>query len=170
MMKIFNKFFVSLSVMILGSGSAFAIDLPETMKQTMAHETAGMPSLLNLVISMIVVIALIYVTGWIYNKLNIVNREKLAKMGAKDTETHRFTVLQSMPLGQHRHMYSVEMNGKILLIGSTPSHINLIREFDKAGNHAPSQEDVSSKLEEDITEDVKNGNVDIEELFKKYKN
>ena len=43
----------------------------------------------------------------------------------------RFNIIQSMSLGQQRHIYSIEMNNKILLIGSTPNHINLIKEFDK---------------------------------------
>lgn len=38
---------------------------------------SDMPSLLNLVISMILVIGLIYLTGWVYQKLNRVNQAKL---------------------------------------------------------------------------------------------
>ena len=57
-----------------------AIEIPDAMKQTMAQEVSGMPSLLNLVVSMILVIAMIYLTGWIYNKLNIVNKNKLKSL------------------------------------------------------------------------------------------
>ena len=72
--------------------------------------------MLQLVVSMVVVIALIYVTGWIYSKLNIVNRNNLKKLAQKEFDTDRFTVLQSMSLGQQRHLYSIEMNGKVLLV------------------------------------------------------
>lgn len=174
MIKFINKFFVSLSIMFLAAGSAYSLDLPASMKQTMANETAGMPSLLNLVVSMIVVIGLIYVTGWIYNKLNIINRDKLNRLGARDIEAHKFKVLQSMPLGQHRHIYSIEMNGKVLLVGSTPSHISLIKEFDKENNaKLNSQEIVSGKNEGQSfteTDDSSAASSDIEELFRKYKN
>lgn len=77
------------------------------------------------------VIGLIYVTGWIYTKLNIVNRQKLDKINKDNSDGSRFTVLQSMSLGQQRHLYSIEMNNKVFLVASTPSHINVLKEFDK---------------------------------------
>lgn len=166
-----KKIFVSILVILGSVNSSFAVEIPSVMKQTMAQDPIGMPSLLNLVVSMVVVIGLIYVTGWIYAKLNVVNREKLAKLD-KNAESQKFTVLQTMPLGQQRHIYSIEMNGKILLVGSTPSHINLIKEFDKNNN----LNDSMTVLDEtkhtscfDVAEDNKK-TIDIDELYKKYKN
>lgn len=168
-MNMINKFFVSIFIPLASVNSAFALDLPESMKETMARETAGMPSLLNLVVSMVIVIAMIYLTGWIYNKLNIVNRNKLKKMAQSDSDAQRFTVLQSMPLGQQRHLYSIEMNGKILLVGSTPSHINLIKEFDKAkSDETEDANEVQTKEYSAAEEQIRQA-VDIDELYKKYK-
>lgn len=168
-MNMINKFFVSIFIPLASVNSAFALDLPESMKETMARETAGMPSLLNLVVSMVIVIAMIYLTGWIYNKLNIVNRNKLKKMAQSDSDAQRFTVLQSMPLGQQRHLYSIEMNGKILLVGSTPSHINLIKEFDKAkSEETEAANEVQTKEYSAAEEQIRQA-VDIDELYKKYK-
>lgn len=161
-----KKIFVSILVILGSINSSFAVELPSVMKQTMAQDPIGMPSLLNLVVSMAVVIGLIYVTGWIYAKLNVVNREKLAKLD-KSAESQRFTVLQSMPLGQQRHIYSIEMNGKILLVGSTPSHINLIKEFDKNNDSITFlQEEKNTRCVEDENKKT----IDIDELYKKYKN
>lgn len=170
-MNIINKVYVSLFLVICACNTSFALELPEAMKNTMANETAGMPSLLNLIISMVVVIGMIYVTGWIYSKLNIVNRNKLKQMAKKDLDAHRFTVLQSMPLGQQRHLYSIEMNGKVLLVGSTPSHINLIKEFDKDYNKSEQDETGISESNEFTPEEEQiRKAVDIDELYKKYKN
>ena len=89
----------------------------------------------------------------------------------KSADSSRFTVLQSMPLGQQRHIYTIEMNGKILLVGSTPSQINLIKEFDKADCidvadfSFQSLDDNKSSLSKE-----KDQSVNIDELYKKYKN
>lgn len=161
-----KKIIYTLSLVFAVAGSAFAVELPGVMKQAMVHET-GMPSLLNLVVSMVLVIAMIYATGWIYNKLNIVNRDKLNKMNAKGIDANRFNVIQTMPLGQNRHLYSIEMNGKIILIGSTPSHINVLKEF--ALDETDTDKQILDNSDESKLSTSKR-NIEIDELYKKYKN
>ncbi len=162
-----NSLFLTLFCFFATTGSAFAVNLPDAMKQSMSQQDYGIPSVMNLVLSMIFVIALIYITGWVYTKLNIVNRKNIAKI-AESKDKARFNIIQSMSLGQQRHIYSVEMNNKILLIGSTPSHINLIKEFDK------------NKFDDTVDTDNEKGNIEnitdsqskttsIDELYKKYK-
>ena len=171
-MRGLNKLFLSLFTVLLSVNSSFAVDIPDSMKQAMATETVGMPSMLQLVVSMVVVIALIYITGWIYSKLNIVNRNNLKKLAQKEFDTDRFTVLQSMSLGQQRHLYSIEMNGKVLLVGSTPSHINLIKEFDKdeeirLNEQLEKLSDTETNTNPQPAENTKSLNID--EIYKKYK-
>lgn len=161
-----KKLILMFYVMCASTNNVFAVEIPHIMKETMSHET-GMPSLLNLIVSMVLVIGMIYVTGWIYNKLNIVNRDKLAKINSKGIDSNRFNVIQTMPLGQQRHLYSIEMNGKVFLIGSTPSHINVLKEFDTE-IEPEEEEKKDSLLEQAVKRNV--GNTDIDELYKKYKN
>lgn len=161
-----KKLILMLYVTCAVTNSAYAVEIPHLMKETMSHE-AGMPSILNLIVSMVLVIGMIYVTGWIYNKLNIVNRDKLAKINSKGIDSNRFNVIQTMPLGQQRHLYSIEMNGKVFLIGSTPSHINVLKEFDTEIEQEESEKK-DSLLEQAVKRNV--GNTDIDELYKKYKN
>lgn len=97
-----KKIFLSLFVLLGTANLSFAVELPSVMKQTMAQDPIGMPSLLNLVLSMVFVIALIYFTGWVYAKLNVINKDKLKKITSDNTDCKRFAVLQSMPLGQQR--------------------------------------------------------------------
>jgi flagellar biogenesis protein FliO len=74
-----------------------------------------------------------------------------------------------MSLGQQRQIYTIEMNGKILLVGSTPSQINLIKEFDCINDvNTAISGDNSNSASEIIKQEEKS--VDIDELFKKYKN
>lgn len=163
-----KKFLLVLPLFLITSGMSYAVELPSVMKQTMAQDPIGMPGMVNLVLSMVIVIALIYATGWIYTKLNIINKDKLKKITSSQNDKERFSVLQSMPLGQQRHIYSIEMNGKILLIGSTPSHINLIKEFDKNEivNEIP-VEQVSSKPEEN--KQKLKSSLNLDEIYRKYK-
>ena len=166
MSRIITKLSALLAVILITINSAnAAIEIPDAMKQTMAQEVSGMPSLLNLVVSMILVIAMIYLTGWIYNKLNIVNKNKLKSLANNDTDLKKFTVIQSMPLGQQRYIYTVEMAGKILLVGSTPSHINLLKEFSE--NDFVVQNTISNQ-KTDVSNEKENS-VNIDELYKKYK-
>ncbi len=163
-----KKMLYIFSFLMLSSDSVFAVDIPHAMKQTMTHG-AGMPSLLNLVVSMMLVIGLIYATGWVYSKLNVINRDKLNKIVSGSDDDFKFTVLQSMPLGQQRNLYSIKMQNKILLVGSTPSHINLLKEFDF---EAVQEVEVtkSEKVVSSIESDVETRSVNIDELYKKYKN
>lgn len=144
---------------------AIAVEIPQSMKSAMSSELSGMPSLLNLVVSMVIVIGLIYVTGWIYSKLNILNRNKLKQLAKDEMDNYKFNVVQSMPLGQQRQLYSIEMNGKILLVGSTPTQINLIKEFDKTPAPTKTEDDKST-----VTDDYWAETVNIDDLYKKYKN
>lgn len=144
---------------------ALAVELPQTMKSAMSSEISGMPSLLNLVVSMVIVIGLIYITGWIYSKLNIINRNKLKQLTKDDFDSYKFNVIQSMSLGQQRQLYSIEMNGKVLLVGSTPSHISLLKEFDKDEPNTEEHKNCSN-VEKDYLDDP----INIDDLYKKYKN
>lgn len=162
-----KKILYALFVFICVTAPSYAVHLPESMKQSMRHDY-GIPSFTQLIISMVLVVGLIYFTGWIYTRLNIVNRKQLSKIASDKKDSVRFTVLQSMPLGQQRHIYTIEMNGKILLVGSTPSHINLIKEFDSIEDVDLNISD-NSVIENESEPKNANQKIDIDELYKKYK-
>lgn len=165
-----KKLFILFFAIFGATNCSFAVNIPSAMKETMA-QNYGMPSLLQLVISMVLVICLIYVTGWIYTKLNIVNRKKLGQISSESGESSRFTVLQSMSLGQQRQIYTIEMNGKILLVGSTPSQINLIKEFDKGSMPKALENEINFESEYKEPENNKSRtDIDIDALYQKYKN
>ena len=179
-MNLLKKSCLIISTFVLSTGSAFAVQLPGSLR---AHNDYGMPSLLNLVVSMFVVIGLIYATGWVYTKLNVLNKNKLGKLGAKSDEKNKFSILQSMPLGQQRHIYSIEMNGKVLLVGATPSHISLIKEFDSKDENKCScdcieipylnieelnKESMSQKTQTQ-NKDTVFGNSNLKDLYEKYR-
>lgn len=163
-----KKIFLSLFLLFGAVNSSFAVEIPDVMRKTMAQDPIGATGILQLVISMAFVIGLIYVTGWIYTKLNIVNRQKLDKINKDNSNGSRFTVLQSMSLGQQRHLYSIEMNNKVFLVASTPSHINVLKEFDK--ELCTDKQDIIVENEVPVKQENVRTNIDIDELYKKYKN
>jgi flagellar biosynthetic protein FliO len=132
------------------------------MKESMVNDY-GMPSLVQLIFSLFFVIALIYFTGWFYQKLNLLNKKQLSKLDSS-SDLYRFSILQSVSLGQQRQLYTLKMNDKMLLIGSTPNNINLLKEFDV---ESAENIQVSAASNE---QSPKNNTLDIDELYKKYKN
>ena len=135
------------------------VSVPESMKNAMKTQS-DMPSLLNLVISMVLVIGLIYFTGWIYQKLNKINNSKLKD---KFADKNTFKIVSSLPLGSQKNLYAVEFNDKILVVGATQNNITILKDYDK---------DADSSLEEELAKTAKidENTRELAELYKKYKN
>jgi flagellar biosynthetic protein FliO len=160
---IMKRLYAVLYFILANTGMAFAA-VPETMKHAMKTESS-LPSLLNLIISMVVVIALIYFTGWIYQKLSKINGRK--SRNEDFFEKNNFKVISSLPLGQQKNLYAVEINDKILVIGATQNNISLIKEINNGENAAIFSENVEEKNGGDNINENINENLDI--IFNKYK-
>lgn len=81
-----------------------------------------------MIFGLVFVICLIYLTGFIYQKLVGINT-KLNKKVLDIPDLNKAKIVSTTPTGQGQNLLVVEVNGKILLIGATPSNINLLREF-----------------------------------------
>lgn len=157
-----KRLFAVLYIAFVNISTACAsVSVPSSMKQAMKGENSDMPSILNLVLSMAIVIALIYFTGWVYQKLNKINRKKLTESDLLDK--NNFKVVASMPLGQQKNLYAVEINGKVLVLGATAQNISLIKEFDNSENV-----ELKTIFEETEQNDEKADG--LEAIYKKYKN
>lgn len=86
------------------------------------------PNIMSIIFALLFVIAMIYVTGIIYSKLNVVGA-KAAKKQFDDYDLNRAVVLSTTQLGQNRNLHVIEVNGKCYLIGATVNSINLIKEL-----------------------------------------
>lgn len=161
---------------------AYAAVIPDSMKQAMQTEYSGMPSLLNLVVSLVIVVALIYITGIVYSRMSRSDKFKLGLKSNEDYAKSRFTILSSLPLGQNKNLYSIEINGKILVIGATQQNITLLKEFDKGieteikeaitepkqtkSTVAKKDNDLSGKIDfEDLDKNLN----DISSIYRKYR-
>lgn len=87
------------------------------------------PSIFHAVFSLIIVLGLIYLVGFIYQKLTIFN-EKITNKNEKN-EINKFKIINTTSIGQGKFLHIVEINNKFLALGSTPNNINFLREFSK---------------------------------------
>lgn len=128
-----KKYLSIISIMIISTIHAvcFAIDsVSPEVSQALKNQTAE-PGLSQIMFALIVVVALIYITGLIYSKLNIVGA-KTVQNQLKNYDLSRVVVLSTTQLGPNKNLHVIELNSKRYLIGATPSSINLIRELEPA--------------------------------------
>jgi len=86
------------------------------------------PGFGTIVFALIVVISLIYITGLIYSKLNIVGAKTVQEQ-LKNYDLSKVVVISTTQLGQGKNLHVIELNSQRYLIGATVNSINLIKEL-----------------------------------------
>ena len=154
-----NKYLILLMTFICSVQKGFcevealSPDLSTSLKvHTAQHE----PGIFSIVIALLVVICLIYVTGIIYSKLNVLGSNTVKKQ-LKNYDLTSAVVLSTTQLGQNRNLHVIEVGGERLLVGATQTSINLVKDLGSADNP------VENKPEENKVEIV-----DDFDLHKKY--
>jgi len=178
-----NKFLVSLFCLFMYAQQTMAVvTIPDSMKNAMKG-TPQTPGLFNIVASLLIVIVMIYVVGWVYTKLSHINSKSIFK-APKLVEKNKPKIISGITLGQNRNLYVVELNNKYLVLGVTPNNVNLIKEFDKQDvsdtDEILKQAVISDNKENDKKEESpvdllfkeekpqNNQNKEIEDICKKY--
>lgn len=121
-------------------------------------DTSNEPGIMSVIFSLVIVICLIYVTGLIYSKLNLVGA-KTVKEQLKKHELSTVAILSTTQLGQNKNLHVIEVDNKKLLIGATAHSINLIKEL-------PCETIISGGKE--LVQENKTANEQNEEIYKKY--
>lgn len=122
--------FLIMGMFMIGAQAAFSATeavspaLEDSLKSHQ-HE----PGFLSVIFALLVVVFLIYITGVIYSKLNLVSA-KTVKEQLKNHDLSRAFVLSTTQLGQGKNLHVIELHEKRYLIGATPNSINLIKELD----------------------------------------
>ncbi len=128
--KKIKKLFYTL-LLFLYSTAVFAMDSPYSspeFSEVLKHDNYE-PNYFTLVFGLIIVICLIYFTGYFYQKLIGVN-SKINKKTNDFNDLYKVDIISTTSLGQGKFIYVVEINGKCLVLGATENQINLLREFD----------------------------------------
>ena len=122
--------FLITSIFILTAQKALCITeavSPELEKSLKTH--ANEPGIMSIVFALLFVIFLIYITGLIYSKLNIVGARTVQEQ-LKNYDLNKAVVLSTTQLGQGKNLHVIELNNKRFLIGVGQDSINLIKEFE----------------------------------------
>ena len=99
------------------------------------------PNWFSMIFGLFLVIGLVYLTGFLYQKLTKV---KIAKT---ENELHKIEIISTASIGQGRNLHVIKVNGEYLLIGATQNQISYLKEFNK--------EDIKN-LQEKLDENSKN--------------
>lgn len=124
-----NKYLFLISIILLTVQKAFCAveeaspELSHSLKNN-AHE----PGFGSIVFALIVVISLIYITGLIYSKLNIVGAKTVQEQ-LRNYDLSKVVVVSTTQLGQGKNLHVIELNNQRYLIGATINSINLIKEL-----------------------------------------
>lgn len=119
--------FLGLAI-ILSFGQCFAVEAVSPELQESLKVTTSEPNLLSIIFALLVVIFLIYITGFIYTKLNIAGA-RVVKEQLKNYDLSKVIVISTTQLGQNKNLHVIEINNQRLLISATPESINLIKEL-----------------------------------------
>lgn len=82
------------------------------------------PNYFSLFFGLFVVISLVYITSYVYQKLIKV------KINQDDTDIYKIDILSTTSLGQNKSLHIIKANGKCMLIGATQNNITLIKDIE----------------------------------------
>lgn len=100
--------------------------ITSNIKYALKRSTDG--SYVSVIIALGVVILLIYITGIIYAKLNVVGYNTMKKQYL-DLNDSKLLVLSTTVVGKDKSLLVVELAGKKMLLGVTEKSISLIKDL-----------------------------------------
>ena len=120
---------------------------PASIRSALKHSTDV--NYISVVIALGVVIMLIYITGIVYAKLNIIGHNAVKKQ-YKGLDNERIFIHSTTQIGNNKTLHVIEIAGKKLLIGVTNESINLIKDLDE-NSTSVSPDDVQSLFQKELS-------------------
>ena len=146
-MKKFISLFFGFFIILAQNTCCLADTLSPEIQGSLKGAAGGTANGFAVVFSLVFVVLLIYITGIIYQKLNVIGA-KTAKEQFRKNAIHKAVVLSTTQIGQGRNLHVVELNGKHYLIGSAQNSINLLKELENDDVHELTKETAISDKEE----------------------
>lgn len=88
------------------------------------------PGIMTIIFALLFVICLIYVTGIIYSKLNIIGAQTV-KEQLKNADLSKVIVISTTAIGRDKSLHVIEVENKRFLIGASTGSINLLKELEE---------------------------------------
>ena len=165
--------------------SAIPNVLTNQMKE-MLKSNPELPSISRVLISTLFMVVFIYVVAFFYKKISLFNSKALS-IEDRSLDLNKLKIINSKSLSANSAVHIVEVNGKYLVLGSTPNQISLLKEFDKnvlieeevklldEGKEGVSQEAIEQGLktlfppeETEEHEEENSSDSEFEQVYKKY--
>jgi len=144
--KFLNKFSISLFVGFVFPSLAFAEEETENVSSALKSSSYE-PNFFSIILSLILVVALIYVTGILYTKLNKLGLHTIKKELKGDSDIKPI-IVSTTPVGSDKNLQVIEVAGQRLLIGVANNSVNLIKDLGKIGSSQNSENYEKSQTEE----------------------
>lgn len=157
--------FLTIGIILLNTQNAWcAVEQASPELEHCLKSNAHEPGFGTIIFALIVVVSLIYITGLIYSKLNIVGAKTVQEQ-LKNYDLNRAVVISTTQLGQGKNLHVIELNNQRYLIGATINSINLIKDLGevKEVKKEPKTSRAKMELSKSPSESEENS-----EVYKKY--
>ena len=101
----------------------FAQATPDEIKDVLSKNVYE-PNYFSMILGLFVVIALIYITGFLYQKLTKVN------MKPNNAFLNKAQIISTTSLGQGRNVHVIKIGQSACLIGATQNNITFIKDIE----------------------------------------
>lgn len=143
-----KKYYLLLMTLIFVIQASYADSMfPASIRSALKHSTDV--NYISVVIALGVVIMLIYITGIVYAKLNIIGHNAVKKQ-YKGLDNERIFIHSTTQIGNNKTLHVIEIAGKKLLIGVTNESINLIKDLDE-NSTSVSPDDMQSLFQKELS-------------------
>lgn len=115
-----------LNLMLLAQPVLADESLTSNIKYALKRSTES--NYISVLIALGVVIILIYITGIIYAKLNVIGYKTIKKQ-YKDVDDSKIIIRSTTQIGNNKSLHVIELGAKKMLIGVTNDSINLIKDL-----------------------------------------
>jgi len=118
-------------------------DFPEILDKKQDKKE---PTIMDIFSSLIFVILLICLTGWVYMKFKKINPEQLLSGKFNKLSENTFKIISSLQLGTGKAIYLIEINDQQLIVGTTATNVNLLAKIDKQNKKSEIPQETIEKL------------------------
>ena len=112
-----------ITICFLLNSMVFAQATSEEIKEVLSKNTYE-PNYFSMILGLFLVVAMIYVTGFLYQKLTKIN------MKPKDAHLNKAQIISTTSLGQGRNLHVIKVGQSACLIGSTQNNITYIKDIE----------------------------------------
>lgn len=122
----------------------------------------------SVLIALGVVIVLIYITGIIYAKLNVIGYKTIKKQ-YKDIDDSKIIIRSTTQIGNNKSLHVIELGGKKMLIGVTNDSINLIKDLSENSDKRKTKSESESEQEQCMLSKELSSQLPLDKLYNKDK-